>query len=393
MSPHRTAIDIFLKLRPLAPLPGIRYVTPAAASTLPSAYLRAALPAHIELRGGGFESATTSNPTAEATKVYTTALMPKRRRINNDHLASDMAKPFVTRTTDKASTNAIGTSGSSSYWTGSYLDGSLSTLGVATTTLTTGSTVSPPSLSSPNGGKQQVGSAACGGGKQTSSHGSGGGGGSDTGGGGDGGYGGGVGAGGDNVASCRHKKCGHPYTTGQAGEQRTVSKGGIPAPDGLELIAESDTATSLSALESNPDCHSNPGEASPRRVGSSGRNLVGGHDGSSVSGGGDEAGPGFTGSRQRGGIGWEHGWDCERESRGLAGDGQSRFPGSSVWQAMPSGLEEVVERFCAAAFIRGHVPQGLMPADTPPGEAYQRYGLNPIYKQHRNIVDPPSRAT
>lgn len=158
----------------------------------------------------------------------------------------------------------------------------------------------------------------------------------------------------------------------RAEEQCIAGREGTSTPDGRYIIAESDTATSLSALESNSDFHSHPGGAPPRVVDSSGRNPVGEHDGSNGNGGTDEAGPFFAGSREHGGIEWERGWDCERESRGLTGDGQSRFPGSSVRQAMPSGLEDVVERFCAAAFLRGHVPQGLMPADTPPEEAYQR---------------------
>lgn len=72
-------------------------------------------------------------------------------------------------------------------------------------------------------------------------------------------------------------------------------------------------------------------------------------------------------------AGWESAWDTERESRGLTGDAASRFPGSSARQDMPSGLKESVERLCAAAFLRGHVPEGLMPKGTTPAEAYQRY--------------------
>ncbi|CAM9412521.1 unnamed protein product, partial [Ectocarpus sp. 8 AP-2014] len=71
--------------------------------------------------------------------------------------------------------------------------------------------------------------------------------------------------------------------------------------------------------------------------------------------------------------GWESVWDAEREKRGLTGDAGSRFPGSLVRQDMPSGLAESVERLCAAAFLRGHVPHGLMPKGTTPEEAYRRY--------------------
>lgn len=74
------------------------------------------------------------------------------------------------------------------------------------------------------------------------------------------------------------------------------------------------------------------------------------------------------------GAGWESAWDMERESRGLTGHAGSRFPGSSARQDMPSGLKECVERMCAAAFLRGHVPKGLMPKGTTPAEAYQRWG-------------------
>lgn len=76
----------------------------------------------------------------------------------------------------------------------------------------------------------------------------------------------------------------------------------------------------------------------------------------------------------RSAAGWESAWDTERESRGLTGDAGSRFPGSAARLDMPSGLKECVERLCAAAFLRGHVPEGLMPKDTTPGEAYQRWG-------------------
>lgn len=223
-----------------------------------------------------------------------------------------------------------------------------------------------------------MGSAARGGSEQKNSQGDGGGGESDRGGGGGGGGdgcsgGSGGGIGGGNGANSRQKKRGHPHTTGQAEEQCIAGREGTSTPDGRERIEESDTVTSLSALESNSDFRSHPGGAPPRVVDSSGRNPVGEHDGSNENGGTDEAVPVFTRSREHGGgIEWERGWDCERESRGLTGDGQSRFPGSSVRQAMPSGLEDVVERFCAAAFLRGHVPKGLMPVDTPSEEAYQR---------------------
>ncbi|CAM9554693.1 unnamed protein product [Scytosiphon promiscuus] len=70
---------------------------------------------------------------------------------------------------------------------------------------------------------------------------------------------------------------------------------------------------------------------------------------------------------------WESEWDAERTSRGLDGDAGSRFPGSSVRQDMPSGMKEVVERLCAAAFLRGHVPHGMMPKGTTPEDSYQRY--------------------
>lgn len=70
--------------------------------------------------------------------------------------------------------------------------------------------------------------------------------------------------------------------------------------------------------------------------------------------------------------GWESVWDAEREKRGLTGDAGSRFPGSLVRQDMPSGLADTVERLCAAAFLRGHVPHGLMRKGTTPEEAYQR---------------------
>lgn len=70
--------------------------------------------------------------------------------------------------------------------------------------------------------------------------------------------------------------------------------------------------------------------------------------------------------------GWESAWDTKRANRGLIGKASSRFPGSSVRQDLPSGLEEIVERFCTAAFLRGHVPEGLMPAGTTAEEAYKR---------------------
>lgn len=71
-------------------------------------------------------------------------------------------------------------------------------------------------------------------------------------------------------------------------------------------------------------------------------------------------------------AGWKSAWDTERESRRLTGDAGSRFPGSSARQDLPSGLNESVERLCAAAFLRGHVPEGLMPKGTTAEEAYQR---------------------
>lgn len=74
---------------------------------------------------------------------------------------------------------------------------------------------------------------------------------------------------------------------------------------------------------------------------------------------------------QDGFAGWESVWDAERTSRGLAGDGCSRFPGSSVRQDMPSGLEENVERFCFAAFLRGHVPEGVVPTGTTAEDAHK----------------------
>lgn len=76
-------------------------------------------------------------------------------------------------------------------------------------------------------------------------------------------------------------------------------------------------------------------------------------------------------------AGWESAWDTDREDRGLTGDAASRFPGSSARQDLPSGLRESVDRLCAAAFLRGHVPEGLMPKDTAPEEAYQRWGQIP----------------
>lgn len=73
-----------------------------------------------------------------------------------------------------------------------------------------------------------------------------------------------------------------------------------------------------------------------------------------------------------GSLPWQRGWDEERTFRGLSGDTSSRFPGSSALQDMPSGLDETVERLCAAAFLRGHVPVGLLPSGTTPEEAYER---------------------
>lgn len=69
---------------------------------------------------------------------------------------------------------------------------------------------------------------------------------------------------------------------------------------------------------------------------------------------------------------WETVWDAKRESRGLLGKACTRFPGSSARQVLPSGLDETVERLCAASFLRGYVPEGLMPAGTAAEEAYQR---------------------
>lgn len=71
-------------------------------------------------------------------------------------------------------------------------------------------------------------------------------------------------------------------------------------------------------------------------------------------------------------AGWNYVWDVERRSRGLTGDGCSRFPGSSVRHDVPSGLDETVERLLAAAFLRGHVPKQLMPTGTTAIEAYSR---------------------
>lgn len=316
--------------------PGIRYATLAGGSTLPSAYLRAALPAHIKLRGGSLKAgAIKSDPTAAATKVYT-VVRPKRRRVNDDHHPLKLVGPLLSRSNGEDSLSA----GDSS------CAGSLTTASAA---------AAPLFCSSTHGRKACGGSAARGGGKQNISHRSGGGGESD------GGGSGGSGGGGDGKsgASCRVE------------EQRTAD-GGASAPDGQEGVADNDTVNTLSVLGSTPDCRSHPGEISPRVVSSHEHSSVGRHDGSGVLGTRGEVGPSSAGTRKHGCTEWERGWDCDRERRGLTGDGRSRFPGSSVRQAMPSGLGEVVERFCAAAFLRGHVPQGLMPAGTPPEEAYQR---------------------
>lgn len=332
-----------------------RHATPAGASVLPSAYLRAALPAHIELRGGSVETVIKSDPMAAATKAYTAA-RPKRQRANNADLSSDVAEPFPSRRDGEDSPSTGGRS--SHCWTnGTCFDTSLSTPATAATTLTTasGAADAPHAHSSPSGSNRCGRSAALGGGNQNRSNRSEGGDGSD------GGGGGGSSGGGDGGSGASYR----------TEEQRTAD-GGALAPDGREGVADSDTATTLSVLESISDCRSRPREISPRVVGSYGHSLVGRADGTSVLGRRGDVGPSTAGAREHSRIEWERGWDCDRENRGLTGDGQSRFPGSSVRQDMPSGLEEVVERFCAAAFLRGHVPQGLMSADTPPEEAYQR---------------------
>lgn len=69
---------------------------------------------------------------------------------------------------------------------------------------------------------------------------------------------------------------------------------------------------------------------------------------------------------------WKTVWDAKRVNRGLPGKACARFPGSSARQDLPSGLDETVERLCAASFLRGYVPEGLMPAGTTAEEAYQR---------------------
>lgn len=286
--------------RSLAPLT-LRYGIPVHAQTLPSAYLRAALPMHLKLRGGG---RFVPDPSAAKSPIRT----PKRRRIH--------------RTTHPP----------------------------------------PPSSSKQTPARLQVDGAFA-----------------------------------SQVQSSVSSTCRLPEASLEDTFRSTVT-----APVAAVAGASSGAGAGVKPLRrTSPPLTgghglTDSGKHSPElRTTAGGEDLVFGPEGGR-GGGGDSGGTwsnatsGMISSEQnapdsrRAGednepaAGWESAWDTKRESRGLTGDAGSRFPGSSARQDMPSGLKECVERLCAAAFLRGHVPEGLMPKGTTPAEAYQRCGSDEV---------------
>eukprot|EP00903_Cladosiphon_okamuranus_P009171 g8759.t1 len=275
-----------------------RYGIPAHAQTLPSAYLRAALPMHLKLRRGGGGGGLAPNTSAKSAPTR----RPKRQRIHNVPPPCSGEQPPTQLEVGGAFASQVHSSVSSAcrypeVSVGRGFSAADAAAGVGAAGAE--GAKSPGLRSSPSrtGGHGLGSSAKRSQGRQTTA---------------------GVedlvfGSGGD-----RGKSCGD--VRGRSGSTWSSATGGMGSP-------EQNASSSRWAGEDN---------------------------GSSA-------------------AGWESTWDTERESRGLKGDAGSRFPGSSARQDMPSGLKECVERLCAAAFLRGHVPEGLMPKGTSTAEAYQRY--------------------
>lgn len=270
----------------------VRYSIQANAQTLPSAYLRAALPMHLKLRNGGI---TPSIAVKGATQ------RKKRQRINNKVVPNSKERIPAQRQVGGAIASHVQSSLSSGY-AGASLENVIPSISSATAT-----TMSTP-----------------------------------------------PGAGGGTFAnSPAHIGVAEiSRSAGHSGKRQTAAGGGDTGNGGF-----GDDGSVEKSLGSEGNGHSarihawSSAEGSPERCTASSR--LDDKDGVSA-------------------AGWESMWDTKRESRGLTGDAGSRFPGSSVRQDMPSGLKEGVERLCTAAFLRGHVPEGLMPKGTAPEEAYQR---------------------
>lgn len=286
----------------------VRYGIQENAKTLPSAYLRAALPMHLKLRSGGIEQNISASG-ATQTK--------ERQRISNKLTSSNERAP-AQRQVRGAVASHVQSSISSGY-AEAYFEDVIPSISSATAATTT----TPP-----------AGAGACAGAC--------------------------AGAGASDNSPNYSAPIGDAeisHAAGYFGKKQTTN-GGNTSIDGFDNVGGVDNA-----LDSVADDPSAGGHANSSAASSPGRCTAGfrPHDKGNGSAAGWES------------TGWESMWDAERESRGLTGDAGSRFPGSSARQDMPSGLKEGVERLCAAAFLRGHVPEGLMPKDTAPGEAYLRY--------------------
>ncbi|CAM9169018.1 unnamed protein product, partial [Hapterophycus canaliculatus] len=265
-----------------------RYGIPAHARTLPSAYLRAALPMHLKLHGGSLAAGVASHAQLPAAGVKSLTAGQKRQHMDSlDMSFGDLASSRLKKS--GTSVPHVQRSVINMVAEGSFKSSITSVGGGPSTRSTTRTT--------PIGG-QHLGSVGSSSGRWPSK------------------------ADGDDLGS------GHGGGESSDSELRNDSVG-----------------------DQTHTCNDAGADGAERCV----ANSRGENTGSTTS------------SR------WEHTWDTERTSRGLAGDAGSRFPGSSARQDMPSGMKEVVERLCAAAFLRGHVPDGLMPKGTTPEDAYQRY--------------------
>ncbi len=291
-----------------------RYSIPVHAQTLPSAYLRAALPMHLKLRGGG--GGVGGGPSTPA-KSAATQTRPKRRRVDGfpaaPSFSSGQQHEAVPRRVGGAFASHVQSSVSSRHAEASFED----TVSSAATAAprTSSASAEPPTRPSRDDSEEQEELDGGGPGRQPS--------------------GGRLGASSRGAPPCS--------LVGPGGQDA------LPAPTHHRHPSEEEN----SARDSRS--RGARGGSPERRRLAPGSRRAGGEDGAST-------------------AGWESAWDAEREDRGLTGDAASRFPGSSARRDLPSGLREGVDRLCAAAFLRGHVPGGLMPKDTAPEEAYQRWG-------------------
>lgn len=283
------------------------------ARNLPSAYLRAALPAYVKLRRGRLKSGSGATTTSATNGVG----RQKRRRGKKPY--SSKAVSLVQEKSKGAFASNVGGSISDSS-AETFSDRSSSMATTAATNLTTANTAELNDRSCSVEGKGSCKKVTRVAESQINNN--------------------SAGDGGDSVGHPRGGEISQVYN-------KTSTVGSV-----VDSSHAGDTSVSLFCSAR----HAATDEL---------KNIAG--DGAGATGGYRAA------SREdNGSAGWERVWDIERTRRGLAGDACSRFPGSLAHQDLPSALEETVERLCAAAFLRGHVPAGLMPSNTSPDEAYQR---------------------